>query len=83
MLMRNTRIRLVNESEAVNRMPCRITDGPQTPEDEISYGQREIDEDAAYEAYRQYKIDEGECLTCQRKSLPDSIYCEDCEEQQT
>jgi len=37
------------------------------------------DEDAAYEEYRQRKIDDGECMTCQKPHLPGSPYCEDCQ----
>lgn len=44
------------------RMPCHITDGPQTPEDQAEawdawFG--EEDEDAAYERYRQQEIDDA------------------------
>lgn len=60
------------------KMPCHISDGPQTPED--VYEPPEIDEDAAYEWYRQHKIDMGECMTCTNKVADDKIYCEDCED---
>lgn len=42
------------------RMPCRITDGPQTPEEELealSWWQT-IDEDAAYEELRDIELEE-------------------------
>lgn len=40
----------------MNRMPCHITDGPETPEDVIGY--EEEDEDEAYERARQDAIDD-------------------------
>lgn len=36
-------------------MPCHISDGPQTPEDQVLWA--DIDEDDAYEQYRQEQID--------------------------
>ena len=41
------------------RMPCRISDGPQTPEEAEEQWERwaTIDEDAAYEEQRQIEID--------------------------
>lgn len=39
-----------------SKMPCHISDGPQTPEDVP--GHTEIDEDQAYEDDRQREIDE-------------------------
>lgn len=38
------------------QMPCRISDGPQTPEDVPGY--EEVDEDEAYELMRQNQIDD-------------------------
>lgn len=40
----------------MGKMPCHISDGPQTPEDVPVY--EEIDEDMAYEEERQRQIDE-------------------------
>lgn len=44
------------------KMPCRITDGPQTPEEELEDRQwwRTIDEDAAYEELRQIEMEAKE-----------------------
>jgi len=39
---------------AKGRMPCHISDGPQTPDEMIK---PEVDEDSVYERYRQYLID--------------------------
>ena len=38
------------------RMPCSISDGPQTPEEAQEYGEPLEDEDAAYEEWRQIGI---------------------------
>ena len=40
-------------------MPCRITDGPHTPEEALEQEERwwQIDEDAAYEEQRQIEVD--------------------------
>lgn len=39
------------------KMPCRITDGPQTPEDVVQ--PRERDEDQEYERWKQHQIDDA------------------------
>lgn len=39
------------------RMPCSISDGPQTPEEMYDCGEALEDEDAAYEEQRQIEID--------------------------
>ena len=39
----------------IERMPCRISDGPQTPEDVLGY--EEVDEDALYEEWKSWVID--------------------------
>lgn len=45
----------------MDKMPCHISDGPQTPEDaDELWGYKEVDEDALYEEWRQWKIDTGE-----------------------
>lgn len=36
------------------------------------------DEDEAYETFRQQKIDDKECMSCQKPHLEGEIYCEDC-----
>jgi hypothetical protein len=66
----------LTEKIAMSKMPCHISDGPQEPDD--GYTQQEIDEDAAYENFRQQKIDDGECMSCNKKHLPGEIYCEQC-----
>ena len=44
---------------STNRMPCHISDGPQTPEDaDELWGYKEEDEDAAYERHRQQERDD-------------------------
>lgn len=60
----------------MSKMPCHISDGPHEPDDVRDYV--EPDEDAAYENFRQQKIDSGECMSCNSPHLPDEIYCEDC-----
>lgn len=39
-----------------DRMPCHISDGPQTPEDMLDYGEPLEDEDAAFEEYHEIEI---------------------------
>lgn len=39
---------------------------------------QDIDEDDAYEKFRQEKIDSGECMSCNRAHEPDSPYCAEC-----
>lgn len=51
----------------MGKMPCHISDGPQTPED--VYERPEVDEDAAYEAHRQDRIDRGECHRCEERTI--------------
>lgn len=40
----------------MGKMPCHISDGPQTPEDVIGF--QEEDEDEQYEIWRQQQIDD-------------------------
>lgn len=47
------------------KMPCHISDGPQTPEDQAELHEfREEDPDEAYELERQAALDAGECHRC-------------------
>lgn len=46
------------------KMPCHISDGPQTPEDQDElYANREIDEDEAYETWRADQIDRAHAMS--------------------
>lgn len=58
------------------KMPCHISDGPQLPEDVETYS--EPDSDQAYEDFRQRKIDDGECMTCNRPHEDGSPWCAEC-----
>lgn len=58
------------------KMPCHISDGPQEPDDVSA--DPEVDEDLAYETYRQEKIDNRECMACHRPHLPNHIFCREC-----
>lgn len=63
----------------MSKMPCHISDGPQEPEDVFDFcSKQDLDEDAAYETYRQHRIDSGLCMTCDNHHLPDEIFCADC-----
>lgn len=47
------------------RMPCHISDGPQTPEDAAELdAYHEEDPDEAYDRHRQDCLDRGECHRC-------------------
>lgn len=61
------------------KMPCHITDGPDY-DDWLESDREPEDEDAAYERYRQQKIDDGECMTagCGRPHEPNDTHCSRC-----
>ena len=62
----------------MSKMQCHISDGYQDPDDVP--GDREVDEDNAYETYRQQCLDANECATvgCFNEPMPDSHLCEEC-----
>jgi uncharacterized OB-fold protein len=60
----------------MSKMPCHISDGPQEPEDLLEHPTE--DEDEAYEQFRQQKIDDKECMSCNQPHLPNSPYCAEC-----
>jgi hypothetical protein len=51
----------------MGKMPCHISDGPQTPEDVIGF--QEEDEDEQYDRQRQDAIDRGECPRCYERTV--------------
>ena len=40
-----------------DRMPCHISDGPQTPEDDVLTFPWDADDDEVYEEWRQQEVD--------------------------
>lgn len=50
----------------MSKMPCHISDGPQTPEDVHDYFEMD-DEDEAYEVWRQEQIDDAAARVAARK----------------
>lgn len=53
------------------KMPCHISDGPQTPEDVIGFAER--DEDEEYEFRRQEQIDDAFAREQARKLREEKI----------
>lgn len=62
-----------------NKMPCHITDGPQTPED-VHHTPVERDPDEAHEEEMQRRLDNALCRWCGEHYVPDwGEMCHECQ----